>query len=345
MRAGFDVWRQRSIEIRLRDKLEGHYGLEKGQECNANYISARRALVENILPEIKAMEPTLTDHSADHVANVLDNVEKVLGEDIEKLTPLELYILSVSVLFHDVGNLHGREKHNRNISSIYDFARNKDASFGREKSIVLKIAGAHSGKASDGTSDTLKEVPLEMQLDGEKIRAQYLAAVLRLADELAEGCQRTSVYMLSEHKYDQNSKIYHAYASITDVCIDRPQGRIALSYLFQTITTGAGLVVMSSELSVPLQDMLAFTYKRVSKLDEERKYTKYYCDWLAPFKAVSVRMDFWVGGNHVEVGINPVVLGDLVVPGESRQKDIGERDAAYAIDTIVGRIVAAGQKG
>ena len=138
-----------------------------------------------------------------------------IGDKKEYFTPLELYLLSVSILFHDVGNLHGRVDHHRKISSIYNACRHQEPRFNTERTAVLSIAGAHTGCTKDGSKDTLRDVyPGSFQ--GETIRGQELAAVLRLADELAEGPHRTSAYLLHHGGYKPASQIYHRYASAAD---------------------------------------------------------------------------------------------------------------------------------
>ena len=326
------VWETLSIEEKLKDRLVS-LGT-KGEEFFSHYVSARKALLENILPEIKGQVPDITDHGADHIADVLNIVETCLGEEIEALTPIELYILCVSVLFHDVGNLYGRKQHNQNISKIYDFVRHKDITFQNEKKAVIQIAGAHTGCAKDGTKDTLRDVGNDMPVYKEPVRAQKIAAILRFADELAEGLQRTSVFMQNHHNYSNESMIYHRYASITEHCIDKHGGRIAVTYNIDVEKSGSNLVYKEIELS----ELLSFSYHRIIKLDQERKYAKHYCDWLSKFKEVSVNFDFWYEGDLLTLDLSPLVITDLIVPGDSTKK-IEEINHKYEMEEVLSGIL------
>ena len=65
---------------------------------------------------------------------------------------------------------------------------------------------------------------------GQLVRLRELAAVLRFADELAEGPQRTSEFMQEEGLYDSESQQFHDYANITNILIERQNSRIVITY-------------------------------------------------------------------------------------------------------------------
>lgn len=89
----------------------------------SRYVQARTVLLDDVYQEIRSSEPSLTDHGPEHVQNVLENVFKLLGHDIDYFRPIEHYVLGLGVLFHDVGNLHGRKEHNKRIGQFYDHVR------------------------------------------------------------------------------------------------------------------------------------------------------------------------------------------------------------------------------
>ena len=72
--------------------------------------------------------------------------------------------------------------------------------------MVVRATSAHTGKAQDGSCDTLKEVAELDHLANRPVRLRELAAILRFADELAEGPQRTSEFMQVEDLYESESK-------------------------------------------------------------------------------------------------------------------------------------------
>jgi len=176
----------------------------------------------------------------------------------------------------------------------------------------------------------LKELN-RLSFHAQSIRSQEVAAVLRLADELAEGVQRTSAYMLNHGMYKPAATIFHKYASITEYCIERGDERIALTY---DIDIGRGGGDLDAGHGVRLEDLLRFSYGRIIKLDQERRYCKHYCDLLSPFKETGAWFNFWFEGQQLDLDIKPIAISDLIVPGEFT-KDIEHIDARYEISSLV----------
>lgn len=332
------AWNTRPIEAELERRLtngeDSDIPTADGKVLYAQYITAREKLVEDILPEIKAIESSLTDHGDRHIANVLDNIHKIIGKDSRNVTTMELYFLCLIALFHDVGNIHGRSGHydKRKIYEIYDYVRGQDSRYDDEKNLIAEVASKHSGKASDGTTDTIKE--LSEQKEGfwnHGIELRKCAAILRFADECAEGRQRTSNYMMSHHKYDPKSTIHHIYAGCTKVFISRDDNRIALTYSIKIDTAKADAWNETKEL-------LEYIYSRVGKINNERLYNKYYAELLSNFKKVEVVLNFEIDRAPVSIGLKQLVLTDLVVPEGSQTNDIVRRDKAYSIESILEKL-------
>ena len=232
------------------------------------YVSARKILLEDVLEDIRGSEPSLTDHGPRHIQHVLKNVFKLLEGDLNYFSPIEHYILGLSVLFHDVGNLHGREDHSKRIARFYDHVRNAPAPrFAQEKALVVRIAQAHTGKALNGSRNTLADVPEVWQLDGSPVKTREIAAIVRFADELAEGRQRTSEYLRKHGLYQAESAPHHDYSSATDITIDRQNERIAITYQFSVSTEGD----LEEELS-RLKEFLKCAGGRLAKMDIERLF-------------------------------------------------------------------------
>lgn len=323
------MWESSKIEDELKRQLDSK-GSE-GASLWGRYISARDILVKEILPWIKTNEPNLTDHGPDHIKNVLDNAFYLLGGDHD-LNTEELYILCQSILFHDVGNIFGRSRHNQKIHTVYGAIFNGLWSTRQEMALVVSIGRSHSGKSSDGSSDTLKDVKDGFIL-GQKIRVQSLASLLRFADELAEGPQRTSSYMLAIGGFSDESKIYHEYARVTSVNIDLGGGRIALTYHIELDRVD----FCSVESVEYFCKFLKYVYSRIHKLDSERRYCKHYSKQLEPFKKTSVLLSFWKGPEMLESIAPPIELDDLFIPGKD-SKDIEQAHPEYGVDLLVPKL-------
>ena len=323
---------QTSLEKMLVGKLQSDDSLsgEMRGQLLTHYLSAKAYLVRNIYGEIKGVEKDLTDHSERHINNVQDNAAKLIdAEGMKRYNGMELYFLALSILFHDVGNINGRKDHNKKVTGIYNKIRNNDSYFSSERRLVLQAVSAHCGKSSSGDNDTLKELAESRDLHGHRIRLRELASVLRFADELAEGPQRTSDYMVENRKVDWVSQIYHEYAQITTHSIDRGGSRIMLTY------------DINCNQYDSLKSLLEFTYKRVLKLDLERRYCKYYAPILDVFKQTDVSYEFNVDGEPLTLDLGQISLEDKYTYMDENDDEIDlflKRFPKYEIDNILGQI-------
>lgn len=261
----------------------------------ARYVTARTTLLDQVFEDIRGREPNLTDHGPRHIEHVLKNVFKLLEGDFQHFDPLEHYILGLSVLFHDVGNLYERRGHNKRIARFYDHVRPANT-FAQEKALVVQIAQAHTGEALNGSRNTLADVPELSQLDGEPIRAREIAAIVRLADELAEGQQRTSEYMRRHGLYAPESIPHHEYSAATDITIDKRNDRIAVTYQLK-IDTQAGI---DDEIA-RIKRFLRFACERLVKMDLERRYARFHCVTpLVRFRQISACLVMQMDGEFLD---------------------------------------------
>lgn len=329
--------------------LKGEFGRTQGEELFARYLHARTMLVSDVLPWIRTTEPTLTDHGPLHIRNVMENAHMLLPTGYHKRIPAnspanwdalylsarDQYCLAMLILFHDVGNIFGRKGHEQRIGEVYDYVWGEHSRrHPEEKVIIVQGAGAHCGLAEDGSKDTLAFLKDEYYFERGKVRLREIASLLRFADELAEGPQRTSEFMRRMHQYPEPSHIYHDYASVTRVNIDPARNCIALRYDFYLDQSEALDITRNR-----IQTSLTYTYHRIMKLDQERKYTRFYTQKLAPFSITSAALHFWLNGNVLDLGLNPLEIDDKVVPG-NEPADLTYLDEAYRPETIAGRISA-----
>lgn len=339
------MWVETPIEKTTFNALVEELQESAGKDRYGLYTTARKDIVEQIAPNINAVMPNHTDHGPEHIAHVLKNAGKLLQieSNPKPLTAMELYSLILGVVFHDTGNIHGRKNHQRNVSGIYDFCRSSGGNDHQEKLMILKMTEAHCGKALDGSSDTIRAIgPESTILAGYRVRLRYIAAILRFADELAEGKERTSSFMLQNYGYDKRSKIFHDYANISTVDIDPGNERIALTYNIEVKNKKSGGISNTEEGD--LKKILEYCYQRIAKLDQERKYAKHYCDLLSRYKYTSVTFNFWIRGEWVRLGLpEAYTISDLVVPGE-KVVLLNDRDKKFKVDNIIRGIKRAASR-
>lgn len=319
------------LHEKIRDQCDG----DKARALTSAYDQAQSKLEQDVYPNIRGSEPNLSDHGGTHVSNVQQNVIRLLSDDgiITDLTGIEMYCLGMLILFHDAGNVYGRGDHHKKVSRIFDQIRGTEASVRHEKTLIVKAARAHTGTSQDGSRDTLKEVDEVEHLAGYPVRLRQLAAVLRFADELAEGPQRTSDFMQEEDLYSSGSKMYHDYASSTNIFIERKSNRIVATYEIE----------IDTEKPEKLTDSLNFIFERIQKLNQERQYARYYSSLLEPFKFTQVSFNFHCNGDIIETDLLPLRLTDIVIPGD-QAKEIATVDPAYSTDRLVKDLLARCQE-
>jgi hypothetical protein len=197
----------------------------------------QRAAIEN--PGIY-----LTDHGPKHIelvlsraSNLVRTAQCIKDEDAGKanyessLRPYEVFLLTLAIHFHDVGNMYGRDGHEQNIKKVMDQIGVLQPMHWPEKNWIANIAMCHGGKF-EGDPDTIRSLAAGSVQDGTiKYRPQLLAAVLRLADELADEHSRADSFGLIEpQKLPPTCLIYQKYAEALTVSINPLEGQIGLEF-------------------------------------------------------------------------------------------------------------------
>jgi hypothetical protein len=324
------------LEQAMHDALKKDQTPENAQKNITKYTMCKNKLFGSILEWIRTNEPNLTDHGPDHIDNVLNNVYKLVEVDIENghFSGLDLYIMCMAVLFHDVGNIFSRDKHNQNIQPVIkEFDQILDVK--RERQVVVKAGRAHSGKSGD---DTLRELDEAFPIGGEAIKLREIAAIIRFADELAEGPQRTSAFMNNLGLFSKDSKIYHKYAECTDIHIDSKNERISLNYSVEL--SGYTDLPASTALNSELGAFIEYIYSRIIKLDQERKYFGYYFNSAKKIKHTSAKLTFTLNDCEVDYSPDQISLDDLVVPGGCQKSILNSEDCFDTQKMIAGLNVA-----
>ncbi|WP_298527531.1 hypothetical protein [uncultured Christiangramia sp.] len=333
-------WIDTSYEIAMKDYFIKELGETNGLNLYSKYEVLRNAMIEdNFFNEIKGAEPDLSDHSQKHIQDVFSRAYKVIGkEEFKKFNIYEIYCLAIMILFHDVGNIRGRDNHylQARISEVYNNYRANIQRFRDERRIISRGASAHSGKTNDGSLDTLKQISTD-NLGGESINLIELAAILRFADELAEGRQRTCSFLIENNLLDPGSLIFHKYAEITTIHIDRNLERISITYDINIKHP------FTRDEQKEIKELILFTFNRAVKLDIERRYTKNYSDVLKAFKFVSVSYNFSKNEIPFEVNLKNILFEDQYpIPGEAFKKGkvyaeelITSKDKDYILSNLM----------
>lgn len=342
------VWAEQKFEAATKQALEGFQG--NGSSIWSKYEVTRDDVVANILPHIATQEPGLSDHGVDHIANVIRNVGLVLGMNgagkiydgapLASMPAVERLLLALGCLLHDIGNIKGRDRHNLVTGQVW-----KDAGGGSfkqwqpaDRKTIIALCQAHTGKAADGSKDTLKHLTsVDGYFLGETVPLAKLAATLRFADELAEGVQRTSRFLLFQQLYGTDNIDYHRYANATEVTIDRAKGRIALNYTIELTDPG----MSEGNLSDNLERLLSLVFKRIVKLEHERVYARHYAPDLLAFSETSVVIDITRQDEQL-LELPPLVLNDFNMRS-LEPAHLAVLDPAYDVKAIISEVDRCGK--
>jgi len=245
----------------------------------------------------------LTDHGPAHIQMVIRRAQKLLpskqchgsGQDNEAghLEPYEVFLLLAAIHFHDVGNWYGREGHEKRITTVMEKVPSLQKLDRFEQGAIARIATCHGGKI-EGDPDTIARLPIEEKSGDITYRPRMIAAVLRLADELADERSRAHLFGLQNPDAFPNCLIYHKYAFAL-ASVDVQQGDQQLDLRFQISQSDASRTfpLWNKALS-RMEDvyLLDYIYQRTLKTYREMLYcSQYMRELTCRYNQVAVRID------------------------------------------------------
>lgn len=183
--------------------------------------------LQQILSNYQLIFPDFTDHTELHTLNVIDFCNGLIGEQINKLNADEIYVLLLGCYFHDTGmgiSHHDFDEFSKNIDfgnyfdtherdNYPEIVRNfhheysgqflkkyaRFFEFPSEQHLFAVIQISRGHRKTDLYDQ--KEYPIDLKVpSGNTICLPYLAALVRLADEIDVTASRNSkaIYDLSK---------------------------------------------------------------------------------------------------------------------------------------------------
>ena len=209
------------------------------------YMSIKNYLRVKVYPFIGAAtsvegQGVYTDHGPNHVDAVIRYAGKLLnltdpadGNNRICLSPYEGFVLLVSILLHDAGNIYGRIGHEKHPQSIFKEMGEPLCPDKFEAKIITQISTAHGGtvKLSDGSysKDTISKLFDTDEMGHITVRQRFIAALVRFSDEICEDRGRAARFMLDKDILPKHSEVFHAYAnSISSVRVDHESKSVNL---------------------------------------------------------------------------------------------------------------------
>ena len=275
MKSEIDNWR-----ISLTSQLEDIVKIEN--------VSERTQKIENLLSEDKII--FLNKHGPDHISKVREKAfEIVKCFSRADLSYYEVFLLLCSISVHDVGNLFGRANHEKRISKMLDDSCANIIDDTIERRIIARIAGVHGGRIDD-SKDTISILKGKDIVNNIEVREQLLAAILRLADELADDNTRAIYPALKSGVLGSASEIFHVYSS-----------KLHTVKLQQNPVIEAWQIVLKFEIDEETAKkqfskgakkvyLLDEIYERTIKMEQERRYCMRFLRVYCPIESISVEI-------------------------------------------------------
>ena len=251
----------------------------------------------------------LTDHGPHHIDTVIRRASSLLSypeDTFPQVSPYELYVLLLAIHFHDVGNIFGRDRHEKRHAEIITKFDQFIGSEMVERRAIQKIAEVHGGRAN-GSKDTISTLHSETFVLGEKIRNRALAAILRFSDELADDSHRASRIGDLLGTIPPESEVFHAYAKcLHSVVIEPKRHVIYLQFAFfkedAIRTFGKG----KHEGEAKYVYLLDEIYERTLKMHLERKYCMRFLQGVVRIDAIDVLIEVFEDHNSLIPCVDPM---------------------------------------
>lgn len=227
----------------------------------------------------------LTMHDREHVERVRQVASNLIVQsDSIDLTHFELTLLLVAVYLHDVGNVLGRSRHESQITRTLTAAGTQLSIDKIEYATAKQIAGVHGGTVA-GSKDTISTLPESQAVSGAPVRLRLLAAILRLADELADDPARANHIQLNAGVLPEGAEVYHIVANaLHSQMPDSRTREITLNFSFndpgmfkRKLGKGSGRVHLLQEI-----------YDRSMKTFSEARYCSRFMRPFLEFERVKV---------------------------------------------------------
>ena len=202
---------------------------QDAQQLLPRYMAMKQYLKKEYYPWIQAQCPYYTDHGSGHVNSVILTASRLLERHLKQdrlgLQAIDVFLLLVAILWHDVGNAMGREGHAQRISAMTSVIKRLGFPDPALHRIVLEIAQAHTGR--DGLTNARMETDCVV-VNTFTVYPRALAAIVRFADEISENRSRISLALMPN--VPPESQIYWQYANcITAARPDPSRERVILS--------------------------------------------------------------------------------------------------------------------
>lgn len=245
--------------------------------------------LQQMLIKYKNIFPTYTDHTALHSLEVIDFCNRLIGNNIDKMNADELYVLLMAAYLHDSGmgiTMTDYDRFKENIDFGEYFDSHKDAEipdiirdFHQEfsgeyikkyadfleipsKEHIFSIIQVSRGHRKTDLWDSREYPDVYCVPNGNTICLPYLAALIRLADELDIAADRNLQFMYDIDKIDNEySKMeFRKHQAIKEFIVNTDEFVMVVDTSDKTVYEG--VLVLKDKLLQTLSECREVVEKR-----------------------------------------------------------------------------------
>jgi hypothetical protein len=277
------------------------YPIEKafGEMCEATprnqffyekYIVFKNVLREQFYEMIPVEYKGYTKHTYGHIQGILLQVDRLCAAIVDKARPddpkyinvYELYLLLMSIIFHDVAMLvEKREKHS-DLKKIFDLFDSVVISED-EKDWIKRFVKCHPS-----STKIEEKIPFADKLiNNWPVHPQFLAAVLRLADELDENKGRSDETGMKLGTIKAEQSVYHQFGKIVDGIKPEPRDQ----KINIEITVPGEMVHHQFKKSKTVKvSFIKEIIDRVNKMNDARRYCMGFAAYYLDVKTIDLKL-------------------------------------------------------
>ena len=284
-----------------------------------------------------------TAHDAEHFDEVVLHAGNLIcandliartGSNLpNELNAFELYILLVAIRVHDVGNMYGRDKHEKMCFQILRDIGSASGNDDAEKKLIASIAQAHGGLTSSGSKDTIGNLQSNIIAGSVSARPRLLAGIVRIADEICENRRRAANTLIRSTSVPKHSEIYHKYAaSLIGNQWSRSDSFLTLRFeakLSDIVRAWGCEERKSSNGKITETYLLDEIFRRLDKMNLERKYCNIFTKEI--FTIDSIRASINIVTDEEHESIKTIVVPELSDIGypQGSEKSLLEKMEEY----------------
>lgn len=287
------------------------------QDLFAKYAVIKQQFTQNVQSRWCARWAEGNDHGRGHIERVLANLSAILGTDpIERntITTFELFLAATAVVAHDIGIIHGRKHHAERSAELLELIAKTNTLLFDDHSLRVLGAAIKCHSSHVKIDEGCEGLSLTETFVGHQVRPRFVAALVRLADELDEDRRRAEAWVQDIAQVPEASRPYWEFCQrIQGIGLDETS--ITFDVVFKAEDIGKAVVANKAR-----EPFVRFFAKKVAKINRER-------EWMKPYLGDLSRQRLTISVKPIAKAPNWKFPREFVFPNGSCMSPDAESDA------------------